>query len=196
MGALLSDAGPPPAEDNEAAAMLHNAKLQMWEDSCEEGQELPALRCGGFSVVTAVKRNGFLLRASAEASVVRWEDGLYGFVNEDEAEAFAANPNEYMSALHGIVIRTPELVRLLRLEDVVPTLRMSDIVEAMTAPLTCDFGTQTPTHFVEKHIDRNYEVRSSFVTSFLSALGMRNRSRIHERQVKSGFVMNDVMNDE
>jgi hypothetical protein len=72
--------------------------------------EVPSLSCGGFSVVTAVKRTGFLLRACAEASVVQWEGALYGFVNEEEAEAFAAAPREYMTALLQLVVGAPPLL--------------------------------------------------------------------------------------
>jgi hypothetical protein len=46
-----------------------------------------------------VKREGLLLRASPDATVVRWEGGLYGFLNEEEAEMFSANPAEYLAAL-------------------------------------------------------------------------------------------------
>lgn len=53
--------------------------------------------------------------------------------------------------------RTPELVRLLRLEEAVPTLRMADVVEVMATPLTVDFSTQTDTHLVTKLIDKTYE---------------------------------------
>jgi hypothetical protein len=30
-------------------------------------------------------------------------------------------------------------------------------VQSLAVPLKCDFGTQTPTHFVEKHLDHHYE---------------------------------------
>mmetsp|Transcript_38483 Transcript_38483/g.53426 ORF Transcript_38483/g.53426 Transcript_38483/m.53426 type:complete len:624 (+) Transcript_38483:25-1896(+) len=157
LGALISDLGPATPPDPLAAAKGTGATLLLWDEACEEN-ELPALRCGGFSVVTAVKRGGLLVRASPEVSVVQWSGGLYGFVSEEEAEAFAANPSDYLAALVSQVVPViPELVRLLRLEDSLPTLRMSAVVELMSQPISCDFGTQTPTHFIEKHIDRNYE---------------------------------------
>ena len=56
-------------------------------------------------------------------------------------------------------------MRLLRLEEAVPTLRMADVVEVMSMPLAVDFATQTDTHLVEKHIDRNYEWNGGCIIS-------------------------------
>jgi len=105
VGALLNEEGPAPSSDPEESSRAAGSQLLLWDDACEEGMEVPQLSCGGFSVVTAVKRSGFLLRASPEASVVAWEGALYGFVNEEEAEAFAASPREFMTALLQLVVR-------------------------------------------------------------------------------------------
>lgn len=51
----------------------------------------------------------------------------------------------------------PELVKLIGLAEDFPTLALAPIVEVMSSGLQCDFATQTPTHYVERHVDVNYE---------------------------------------
>lgn len=50
----------------------------------------------------------------------------------------------------------PELCYLMNLHQEFPELSIKAAVELMVAPMSCDSGTQTPTHFVEKFIDVNY----------------------------------------
>mmetsp|Transcript_41250 Transcript_41250/g.69035 ORF Transcript_41250/g.69035 Transcript_41250/m.69035 type:complete len:628 (+) Transcript_41250:212-2095(+) len=187
---LLGEAGPPPHPDPIKAAYNNKAQMCTWNEACE-GRELPSLRCGGFSVVTAVKREGLLLRASPDATVVRWEGGLYGFLNEEEAEMFSANPAEYLAALIHVVASVPELVRLLRLEDMVPSLRMSHVVELMSMPVTCDFGTQTPTHFIEKNMDRSYEWNEWAARRRVLALTNLRQKRTHSQQTQLSHYRRD-----
>ncbi|KAK3265369.1 hypothetical protein CYMTET_25941 [Cymbomonas tetramitiformis] len=181
---LLSDVGPAPHLNPKEAAEVQNAERLTWEEACVGEESLPQLRCGGFSSVSAVKRNGLLLRAVPEGGCVRWNGGLYGFVDANEAEAFAANPKEYMSCLDTVVVRMPELVRLLRLEESFPTLRMADIVEVVASPVTCDFGTQTPVHFIEKNIDRNYEWNEWALRRRVLALTNLRQKRTHSQQTE------------
>mmetsp|Transcript_14406 Transcript_14406/g.17463 ORF Transcript_14406/g.17463 Transcript_14406/m.17463 type:complete len:568 (-) Transcript_14406:619-2322(-) len=178
---LLSDSGPPTSANPEEDAKLYSAEKLTWEEACG-GEALPKLRCGGLSPVTAVKRAGLLLRAVPEAGCVRWNNALYGFANPSEADQFCTNPENYIAALDNVAATMPEIVRLLRIEESFPSLRMAGVVDCMATPVTCDFGTQTPTHFIDKHIDRNYEWNEWALRRRVLALTNLRQKQTHSMQ--------------
>jgi len=87
--------------------------------------------------------------------------------------------------------RTPELVRLLRLEEAVPTLRMADVVEVMATPLAVDFATQTDTHLVTKHIDKTYEWNEWALRRRVIQLANLRQKRTHSQQTDLSHFKRD-----
>ena len=70
--------------------------------------------------------------------------------------ALSARPclTEVMSSLRA----QPELIYMTGCAaSEFPTVDVAPIIDMMSTPQSCDFGTQTPTHFVEKNIDKDYE---------------------------------------
>lgn len=59
-------------------------------------------------------------------------------------------------AASSLALLVPELCYLMNLHQEFPELSIKAAAELMAAPMSCDSGTQTPTHFVEKFIDVNY----------------------------------------
>lgn len=121
----------------------------------------------GFCVYTAVQRDGLLLLASPTALAV-YRDRYYGFVDAAARDAFVSAPGKYHAALLGVAKRMPELIHMLRLQEHFPAASISEIMRQnaqaqMGSSILShvrsyqDAAAQTPTHFVEKHIDQSYE---------------------------------------
>jgi YHS domain-containing protein len=115
-------------------------------------------------------RSGFEKDPSAVAmTAVIYEGKAYGFADEDGALQFASQPDAYLKKLARICATRPELLRAMDLEDVVSIskiiaetvaeLRSSGVaLESDSRPIAVrDFGAQTPTHFVERRVDPDYE---------------------------------------
>jgi hypothetical protein len=68
------------------------------------------------------------------------------------------DPIAILAKLQLVLRRQPVLVPLLGQHTMFPLLDLPALYQIIAAaPVKCDFGTQTPTHFLEKHIDLNYE---------------------------------------
>jgi hypothetical protein len=77
-------------------------------------------------------------------------------------------PAKYHAALLGVAKRMPELIHMLRLQEHFPAASIAEIMRQnaqaqMGSSVMShvrsfqDAASQTPTHFVEKHIDYSYE---------------------------------------
>ncbi|GAQ78906.1 hypothetical protein KFL_000200590 [Klebsormidium nitens] len=154
---LLDDAGPRTPDDLAAAeAASGSARVRPDDIPAEEGAAIvPQL--AGFCPVTLVRRNGLPLRGNPGLGYVKFSGALYSFLDGDSLSRFAASPAAFLESVHVLVATHPQLVRLLGLQSSFPSLNIRQIAQSLAAPLKCDFGTQTPTHFVEKHLDHKYE---------------------------------------
>lgn len=107
--------------------------------------------------------------ASVAMTGVIFEGEAYGFADEDGALQFASQPAAYLKRLRRVAATRPELVHAMALDEVV---RVDAVVAETTAQLfasstvldlglkpvtSADFGAQTPTHFVERRVDPDYE---------------------------------------
>ena len=107
--------------------------------------------------------------ASVAMTGVIFEGEAYGFADEDGALQFASQPAAYLKRLRRVAATRPELVHAMALDEVV---RVNAVVAETTAELfasstvldlglkpvtSADFGAQTPTHFVERRVDPDYE---------------------------------------
>ena len=107
--------------------------------------------------------------AAAAMTGVIFEGKAYGFADEDGALQFASQPEAYLRRLRRVAATRPELVHAMALDEVV---RVDAVVAETVAelasgalvrdlglkPVLCsDFGAQTPTHFVERRVDPDYE---------------------------------------
>ena len=137
--------------EREASQALHEARLEI----------------EGFCLYTVVQRDGLLLPA-APSAIALFRDRYYGFVDAATRDAFVEAPAKYHAALLGVAKRMPELIHMLRLQEHFPAASIAEIMRQnaqaqMGSSVMShvrsfqDAASQTPTHFVEKHIDYSYE---------------------------------------
>ena len=133
-----------------ALAMASKAGAEV----CDAGATV--LEYGGYDVHAIVKRGGLLRPASTEtpSAAVTFEGKTYGFADRDGALQFASQPERYLNRAERALATRPELIHAARGDAVV---RMDSILDETSAPSTAEFGAQTPTHFVERRWDANYE---------------------------------------
>ncbi|MEW5313117.1 MAG: hypothetical protein WDW38_004708 [Sanguina aurantia] len=115
-----------------------------------------SIALSGYSPV-CLSEHGVLQRASPTLGALRFTDQLYGFCSSAEMQRFIADPEKVMSGAAIHMALDPSLARLLGRMQHMPSMDLGKIILVMSGPLRVDFGCQTPTHFVERHIDHSYE---------------------------------------
>ncbi|DAZ99505.1 TPA: hypothetical protein N0F65_005377 [Lagenidium giganteum] len=148
--------------------------IRMPVDSTPEFMQLP-LEYQGFCPWTIVERGGLLLPGDPSLGVVQYRNAYHVFVNERALGEFMIHPRRYLQGVYKLGARYPALIYLLRLQDHFPNTNLSSLlklcsklqtgtssgtVHPLLAPpqlLKVDASTCTPTHFVDKHIDYNYD---------------------------------------
>jgi len=157
--ATLEAAGATPGADDTARALTEAEAFEALKEA--------RLELEGFCAYTAVQRDGLLLVAAPRAVSV-FRDRYYGFVDEAARDAFVSAPAKYHAALLAVAKRMPELIHMLRLQEHFPAASIAEIMRQnaqaqMGSSILShvrsfqDAAAQTPTHFVEKNIDPNYD---------------------------------------
>lgn len=118
----------------------------------------PNMALGGFCPVTFA-RNGTLARFDPSVGfITSAKDGkLYGFGSLSDMNAFCSDPTTLLGQVDAAAAQQPLVAKLAGLSHKFPALDAAKVVDIMSGPLKVDFGSQTPTHFLEKHIDYSYE---------------------------------------
>jgi hypothetical protein len=98
----------------------------------------------------------FVVVVQLEIGIASVDGSLFACAGNEELAVFSACPKEWIEAAKAVVLSAPELFYLVNLHHTMPELSVKLAVELMNQPMSCDSGTQTPTHFVEKYIDVNY----------------------------------------
>ena len=122
------------------------------------------LEYGGYDVFALCKRGGLAIPASMTApkTAVVFQGKTYGFADEYGAQQFASQPLKFIRAMHAALFRAPELVRITHpsaeaVARAFPNLDVAKLASGMSVTSHTEFGTQTDTHLVERHIDKDYE---------------------------------------
>jgi hypothetical protein len=141
------------------------APVRLSIKSTPEFMQLP-LEYQGYCPWTIVHRHGLLLPGNPSVGVIRYRNSFNVFVHEEALQAFIKNPMFYV---HGVLLaarQRPELIHLLRLQEQFPNSSLLSIVRGKKGVgtsvsnqqvLKVDKATGTPTHFIERNIDPNYE---------------------------------------
>jgi hypothetical protein len=151
--------------------------IRMPVDSTPEFMQLP-LEYQGFCPWTVVERGGLLLPGDPSLGVVQYRNAYHVFVNERALGEFMIRPQRYVRGVRRAAAKQPALIYLLRLQDAFPRVSLSSLLKlcqglqgehgaanpASVHPLLAppsshkvDASTSTPTHFVDKNIDFQYE---------------------------------------
>ena len=122
------------------------------------------LEYGGYDVFALCKRRGLALPAHDDGARHRGclQGKTYGFADEYGAKQFASQPAKYVRAMHATLFRMPELVRITHPSGeatarAFPNLDVAKVAAGMSVASPTEFGTQTDTHPVERHVDKDYE---------------------------------------
>ncbi|XP_065882314.1 cilia- and flagella-associated protein 206-like isoform X2 [Dysidea avara] len=97
----------------------------------------------------------YLLPANTSLGVLHYKGRYFTFSSREAADAFAADPEKYITLVVTAARRSPELINLLCMHHYVASGSDSSLIHA---PVTKrDSGTQTDTHFMESNIVKSYE---------------------------------------
>ena len=167
----------PPAELGEGPALALSATcpMSLAGSSADGPTSIPLLR-----------------QCRQELGCIRAADGLlYGCSSSARLLAFASAPAAALEGVRRQAVRHPLLVHLLGLQQAVPQCNLHALLAAPAQPLRCDFGTQTPTHFVEQHIDRGYEWNAWALRRRALALADLKSKRTHSTQTPESHFRRD-----
>ncbi|KAJ8599472.1 hypothetical protein CTAYLR_008051 [Chrysophaeum taylorii] len=144
-----------------------DAPVRLGVETTPEFMQLP-LEYQGFCGWTIANRHGLLLPGKPALGVVRYKGACYVFAHEVAVRAFVRSPRDVVRGVVKTASENPELVHLLRLQY--PGTSVAKVLAARAGsrggavsssldapPAFVDAATETPLHFVEKHIDRSYE---------------------------------------
>jgi hypothetical protein len=127
-----------------------------------------------------------------ELGCIRAADGhLYGCSSSARLLAFASAPAAALEGVRRQALRHPLLVHLLGLQQAAPQCNLHALLAAPAQPVHYDFGTQTPTHFVEQHIDRGYEWNAWALRRRALALADLKSKRTHSTQTAESHFRRD-----
>jgi hypothetical protein len=145
-------------------------------ETSPEFMSLP-LEIQGFCAVTLVDRDGLLLPGNPDVGVLKYQGMHFVVSSRETQEQFVRDPAKYANGILEVAARRPELVHLLQLTDHFPGAQLpgeqgSNVhaagmgARASAAgggrtgsggrPGMVDAATETPVHFIEKHIDPKY----------------------------------------
>jgi len=149
------------------------------------------LSLAGFCPVTMVRRAGLLVPGKLDIGIARVEGKLYACADNEELAVFSASPTEWVQAANSIALVIPELCYLMNLHQEFPELSIKGAAELMAMPMSCDSGTQTPTHFVEKFIDVNYNWNEWALRRRALQLANLRDKRTHSQQTDQSHFRRD-----
>lgn len=114
----------------------------------------------GFCIHTLATQNRLLVPGNPALGVIRYGGRHMVFASETACAEFCSEPERYFGTVRDICYRHPELIHLMRLSEDFPRSSLHMILQmtqASGARMQADAQTDTPMHFVESNIDKDYE---------------------------------------
>lgn len=114
----------------------------------------------GFCLHTLVTRNRLLVPGNPAWGVAKYAGRYCVFATERGCAEFCAEPDRFFGSVREVCYKYPELIHLLRIHEDFPKSSLHGIVQMTAgsrAVMQADQGTETPLHFQESNIDKNYE---------------------------------------
>ena len=123
---------------------------------------------------------------------IRSPDGkLYGCAAARCLHDFAKDPAGALAAVCQQAACHPLLVHLLGMQQQLPQCDLHAILSATPQQLTLESGTQTPTHFLEQHLDQHYEWNAWVLRRRALALANLKDKRTHSTQTAESHFKRD-----
>eukprot|EP00455_Lapot_gusevi_P032477 TRINITY_DN3541_c0_g1_i7.p1 TRINITY_DN3541_c0_g1~~TRINITY_DN3541_c0_g1_i7.p1 ORF type:complete len:460 (+),score=79.98 TRINITY_DN3541_c0_g1_i7:112-1491(+) len=145
---------------------LNAPPVRLTRETSAEFMTLP-MEFQGYCAWSIVHRRGLLLPGNPNVGLVRHQGKFYSFAHGNGMLAFYQEPNKYLESVLIEAQRHPELIHLLRLQDLLPYAAITTFIQGWNTEYKNMFDdegahikdaeTGTPLHFVERHIDREYD---------------------------------------
>lgn len=148
----------------EESSVVDNNIIRLMPNTTPDFMHIP-LDFLGFCLHTIVEKEGLLMPGKPNLGVFKYKDRYCVFSDEPSYNSFIKTPDDYLKKVISICRTNPELIHLLKLQDEFPDASLAALLQgkdgmhplfSISAPLMVDKGMETPTHFVEKHIEPNY----------------------------------------
>jgi len=116
----------------------------------------------GYCVWSIKSKDGLLVPGKPSLGVYKYKDKFCVFSSIQAIQDFLQDPAQYLEGVIDQCRKNPELIHLLRLEDIFKHVTIYSLIQAreggpsLSTTLMVDKGIETPTHFIEKNIDPNY----------------------------------------
>eukprot|EP00731_Ephydatia_muelleri_P039091 Em1095g1a len=138
----------------------HRRAEFLFPENTRDFDKIP-LEMKGYCAYSLAAYDGLLLQANPSIGVLHYKGRYYGFSNKAAADAFAENPESYLSMAVECSKCSPELIYLLDMHThfsggTPGKAGMKD--DLIKPPVTkSDIGTQTDTHLMESNLVKSYE---------------------------------------
>ena len=116
----------------------------------------------GFCIWSIVRQDGLLIPGKPSLGVYRYREKHCVFSSDQPITDFVQDPNHYFEGIIDQCRKHPELIHLLRLDDIFKHVSILSLLQnreggpGLSSKLMVDKGEETPTHFNEKNLDPNY----------------------------------------
>lgn len=149
---LESIPGPATTQDPQIA-------VRLTVDNADNFLSLP-LDFQGFCVQTLVTKGQLLVPGNPALGVVRYAGRYCVFASERAMADFCAEPERFFAGIREACYKQPELIHLLRVHEDFPKSSLQFVLQMLSGSqsvMLADAGIETPLHFQESYIDKNYE---------------------------------------
>jgi len=145
----------------------------------------------GFCPTSAATRNGLLFPGKPQLGVVKYNGTYAAFHTKQARDSYLRNPQAIIDQLLEVARVRSDLIPLMELNKYFTSV-FSQLVRGSSSGLggglMVDAGTETPLHFVEKHIDANYEWNEwSLRRKAIQLVNLRKAKTTSTQTLKSHF---------
>jgi len=155
-GPVDLDAIPGPSGERDG---VNGPAVRLTVENSDGFLQLP-LDFQGFCMHTLATQNCLLVPGNPAIGVVRYAGRYCVFATEQAMAEFCAEPDRFFGGVRQACYKHPELIHLLRIHEDFPKSSLPAIIGSTAgaqAPTQADVSTDTPLHFEESRIDKNYE---------------------------------------
>jgi len=155
-GTVDLDAIPGPTGDRDG---MTGHAVRLTVDNSDNFLELP-LDFQGFCIHTLVTQHRLLVPGNPALGVVKYAGRYCVFATERGCAEFCAEPDRFFGGVREVCYKHPELIHLLRIHEDFPKSNLHAILSTTAgsqAATQVDVSSETPLHFQDSHIDKNYE---------------------------------------
>mmetsp|Transcript_50690 Transcript_50690/g.91275 ORF Transcript_50690/g.91275 Transcript_50690/m.91275 type:complete len:633 (-) Transcript_50690:152-2050(-) len=133
--------------------------VRLTVDNSDSFLNLP-LDFQGFCVHTLVVRGRLVVPGNPALGVIKYAGRYCVFATERAMAEFCSEPDRFFGGIREACYKQPELIHLLRVHEDFPKSSLHAVVQMLAGSqqvLLADAGSETPLHFQESNLDKDYE---------------------------------------